>query len=107
MPELRLPVSGDLTQAINPWSWLLRTVGNQLGLININLGRSPDPELEEQIVNDVGTYGRQIGRIGDALRVLLEHVKLDHLEPDEERALAGLRYQLDEIDRLKARRRQR
>jgi hypothetical protein len=106
VPEFRLPLSGDVTQTINPWSWFFRTVGNQLGLININLGQSSDPELEERIVNEVGTYGKQLGQIGDALRVLLDHIKLDDLKPDERRALTALEYQLDEIDRLKSRREQ-
>jgi hypothetical protein len=103
-PNFRLPLSGDVTQAINPWTWFFRTVGSQFGLININLGKSSDPVLEEQILNDVGSYGRQIGQIGDALRVLLDHVKLDGLKPQEERALKALRYQLDEVDRLKSKR---
>ena len=84
--------------------WFFRTVGSQFGLININLGKSSDPVLEEQILNDVGSYGRQIGQIGDALRVLVDHVKLDGLKPEEERALKALRYQLDEVDRLKSKR---
>ncbi len=104
MPNFRLPLSGDVTQAINPWTWFFRTVGSQFGLININLGKSSDPVLEEQILNDVGSYGRQIGQIGDALRALVDHVKLDGLKPEEERALKALRYQLDEVDRLKSKR---
>jgi hypothetical protein len=106
MPELRLPLSGDVTQTINPWTWLFRTVGNQLGLININLGKSSDPELEEQIVNEVGTYGKQLGQIGDALRILLKYNTPHDLEPDERRTLSALQFQLDEIDRLKTRRNQ-
>ena len=104
MPNFRLPLSGDVTQTINPWTWFFRTVGSQFGLININLGKSSDPVLEEQILNDVGSYGRQIGQIGDALRVLVDHVKLDGLKPEEVRALKALRYQLDEVDRLKSKR---
>src|SRR5208337_379401 len=57
------------------------------------LGKSSDPELEEQIINDVGSYGRQLGQIGDALRVLAAHVKLEDLKPEEERALKALQYQ--------------
>jgi hypothetical protein len=68
------------------------------------LGKSSDPALEEQILNDVGSYGRQIGQIGDALRVLIAHVRLDDLKPEEERAVKALQYQLDEVDRLKAKR---
>lgn len=105
MPNFHLPLSGDVSQTINPWNWFMKTVGGQFGLININLGKSADPELEEQILNDVGTYGRQIGQIGDALAVLIKHAKLSNLSEDDRRALTALQFQLDEIARLKARRR--
>ena len=107
MPNLQLPLSGDVTQAINPWNWFLRVAGSQLGLININLGKTADPELEERILNDVGTYGRQLGQMGDALGVLLKHVKLDDLTPDEQRAIKAFEYQLEEIARIKTRHRAR
>ena len=106
MPKFRLPLSGDVTQAINPWSWFLRFVGNQFGLINIDLGKSSDPELEREILDDVGSYGKQIGQLGDALRVLIDHVNLKGLRPEEERALKAVQYQLDEIDRYKSKRRE-
>jgi hypothetical protein len=70
----------------------------------VSPGSFSDPVLEEQILNDVGSYGRQIGQIGDALRVLVNHIKLDRLKSEEERALKALRYQLDEVDRLKSKR---
>jgi len=106
MPNFRMPLSGDVTQAINPWSWFLHFVGNQIGLINIDLGKSSDPELERQILEDVGSYGRQIGQLGDALRVLIDHLNLKGLKPEEERALKAVQYQLDEIDRYKSKRRE-
>jgi hypothetical protein len=105
MPNLQLPLSGDVAQAINPWSWFLRVVNSQFGFININLGKTADPQLEERILNDVGTYGRQLGQIGDALGVLLKHVKLDDLTAQERQALKAFEYQLDEIARIKARHR--
>lgn len=40
-------------------------------MININLGQSSDPDVEQEVLSDVGTQGKQIGRIGDALTVLL------------------------------------
>lgn len=73
--------------------------------VNVNLGKSSDPELEQQILDDVGTYGRQLGQIGDALNVLLKHVNLDSLKPEEKQAIDAFRYQLGEIARLKAKRR--
>ncbi len=106
MPAFRLPLSGDVNQVINPWNWFIRAFGNQVGLININLGKSSDPVLEERILEDVGTYGRQIGQMGDALRVLFDHVDLGRLNEKETLAIAALRYQLDEIDRIKATRQQ-
>lgn len=103
-PNLHLPLSGDVSQTINPWTWFVKTVGGQFGLININLGKSSDPALEEQILDEVGTYGRQLGQMGDALEVLLDHVKLDDLTPDERKAITAFRYQLDEVNRLKEQR---
>jgi hypothetical protein len=104
MPTFRLPLSGDVTQTINPWNWFMNLFGNQFGLINIDLGKSSDPQLEEQILSDVGSYGRQIGQIGDALQVLIRHVNLTGLSSDEQRALNALQFQLEEINRLKHKR---
>jgi hypothetical protein len=101
---LAMPLSGNVDQVIDPWTLMLQMVGNQFGLININLGKSSDPDLEKEIIQDVGTYGKQLGQIGDALQVLLNHVKLDKLTNDEKRAIQALQFQLAEIDRLKAKR---
>jgi hypothetical protein len=101
VPNVRLPLSGDVTQVINPWNWMLRSVGSQFGLININLGRSADPQLEQQVLEEVGSYGRQLGRLGDALGVLLKHVKLSDLSDDDKKKIWALESQLTEIERLK------
>lgn len=101
---LAMPLSGNVDQVIDPWTLMLRMVGNQFGFVNINLGKSSDPELEKEILEDVGTYGKQLGQIGDALRVLIDHVKLDDLTREEKRAIAAVQFQLEEIDRLKAKR---
>lgn len=100
---VQLPLSGDVTQAINPWSWTFRSASSQVGLVNINLGRSSDPELEQEVLDEVGSYGKQLGRIGDALAVLIKHVKLEDLDAGERDALTALRFQLEEIAQVKAR----
>jgi hypothetical protein len=105
MPNVRLPLSGDVTQAINPWNWMLSSVGSQFGFVNINLGKSADPQLEEQILEEVGSYGRQLGRLGDVLGVLLKHVKLSDLSDDDKKKIWAFESQLTEIERLKAQRR--
>lgn len=92
-----------LWQAINPWSFYNQ--GAQLGLINVNLGQTPRPDIEQKLLDEVGSYGRQIGRIGDALEVLIDHVKLEGLSRDEKDALAILKGQLAEVRRVKARER--
>ena len=102
MQNVRLPLSGDVTQAINPWNWFFKSVGGQFGLVNINLGRSADPALEEQILNEVGSYGRQLGRMGDALAVLIKHLKPEELSDAEKKTLWAFESQLKEIERLKA-----
>src|SRR3954470_22494940 len=104
MPDFKLPLSGDVVQAINPWNWFFRSQGGQFGLVNINLGKSADPELEQRILDDVGSYGRQLGRMGEALEVLLRHVKLDLLDAGDRAAIEDFRLQQAQVERLKARR---
>jgi hypothetical protein len=101
MPNVRLPLSGDVTQAINPWNWMLSSVGSQFGFVNINLGKSADPQLERQILEEVGSYGRQLGRLGDMLGVLLKHVRLADLSDDDKKKIWAFESQLTEIERLK------
>jgi hypothetical protein len=102
MPDFKLPLSGDVMQAINPWNWVFKSEGGQFGLVNINLGKSTDPQLEQRILDDVGSYGRQLGRIGEALEVLLDHVKLERLDAKERAAIEDFRLQLAQVTRLKA-----
>ena len=90
-----------LWQAINPWTFYQQ--GTQFGCINIDLGQTPHPEVEQAILDDVGSYGRQLGRIGDALEVLLNHVKLDGLCEAEKDALSVLRGQLAAVRQVKQR----
>src|SRR5438045_9665788 len=73
MPVFRLPLSGNVTQSINPWTWMFNPVGSQVGLVNIELGQSSNPAVEEEVLSDVASYGKQLGRIEDALLVLLAH----------------------------------
>ncbi len=103
MPSFKLPLSGNVTQQINPWNWFLNTVGGQFGLININLGRSSAPEIEQDILTSVGSYGRQLGKMCAAMRVLVAHMPDNaSLSPAEKKDLADLVRMLDNIDDIKA-----
>ena len=105
MPDVRLPLSGNVTQSINPWNWVFNPTGSQFGVVNVNLGQSSDPAVEQQILEDVGSYGKQLGKIGDALRILLNvnQAALAQCTPQERAVIAELQEQLDDIDKIKNR----
>lgn len=104
MPDFRLPLSGDVIQAINPWQWMWNASGGQYGIVNINLGQSADPALEQRILEEVGSYGRQIGRLSDVVAILLKHVQPERLSPEERAQVEDFQLQLAQVERLKARR---
>lgn len=92
----------ELWQAINPMTWMLD--GEQIGLINISIGDTKHPELERDVLAEVGSYGRQIGHIGEALEVLINHFAgLDGLTQPEQDALAVVKGDLARVRQIKAR----
>ena len=100
MPTFKLPLSGDVTQSINPFTAFM--TGGQFGLININLGQSSEPKVEAEVLSDVATYGKQLGRIGDALIVLLAHFHpRQPLTADESNAIDALKEMLDAVAKVK------
>jgi len=82
----QFPFSGDLTQAINPWTWWLRMM-SQIGFININMTESSDPGLERQIVENVAGYGKQLGRVIEALDALFAHTATSGWSAVQKKAL--------------------
>ena len=100
MPAFKLPLSGDVVQSINPFTSFI--TGGQFGLININLGQSSEPKVEEEVLSDKASYGKQLGRIGDALIVLLEHFHpRKELTEQEKTAIKDLKKMLNEIADVK------
>jgi hypothetical protein len=97
----RQPLSGDVWQAINPWSWWLESTGQQVGFINIYQTEAGDPEQEREIVENVASYGKQLGRIIDALTVVLQHESFSGLEPDEELTKRRFLEMAEEISAVK------
>lgn len=84
-----------LDQVINPWTW---------NLFTINLGQSSDPTAEQRILNEVGSYGRQLGQIGDAVGVLMSLVDRSKLTAEQTAAFDKLDDQLKMVDLIKAQR---
>jgi hypothetical protein len=71
MPLQLAPTS--LSQPILPnWSF---------NLFSVNLGATSNAQVEERALQQVGSYGRQIGRLAEALEVVIQ--KLDLLERKE------------------------
>jgi hypothetical protein len=100
MPSFKLPLSGDVVQSINPFTAFM--TGGQFGLININLGQSSEPKVEEDVLSDVASYGKQLGRIGDALAVLVAHFHPHKpLTAAEDEAIAALKAMLEKVAEVK------
>lgn len=100
MPTFKLPLSGDVVQSINPFTAFM--TGGQFGLININLGQSSAPDVEAEVLSDVATYGKQLGRIGDPLLVLLKHFNPPpSLGANEQKAIEALNDMLEKIAKVK------
>ncbi len=100
MPDLNLSLAPTrLTQTINPWTFSLGS------LFTVNLGDSGDTELEARMLDKVGSYGRQIGRLGDVLGVLVSLAetsgKLDSLSQADRAKIDDLKAQLKRVQALK------
>jgi hypothetical protein len=103
--EWNLPLSGAVTQSFAlPFSSAFSS-GGQFGLFNINLGSSGDTALEQEMLVKVGSYGRQLGRICDAIEVLIKKVEGKNLTKDDETALRIFQQMAEAIRHTKAGRR--
>jgi hypothetical protein len=73
-------------------------------MVTVNMGSSSNPPVEAQVLSDVASYGKQLGRIGDLMLVLLAHFRPERaLTRPEEKAIRDLRRMLEEIAEVKAR----
>jgi hypothetical protein len=88
----------QLTQTINPWSWSF----GDFSLFTVNLGQSAAPDVESRVLAEVGSYGRQIGRLGEALAALLDWAETQPGGPSkDDPAIKALRLQLEHVDVIK------
>ena len=59
---------GNLNQPILPnWSF---------NLFNVNLGASTNAAIEQEVLQSVGSYGKQIGHLAEALEIVIGKLKL-------------------------------
>lgn len=69
-----------------PWRWWINA-SPQFGFININKMESSDPTLEQDVIQEVAGYGKQLGRIVEALSVVVSGMQSSSLMPSEQKAL--------------------
>ena len=102
-----MPVTSNPTSLVDAWTRIWQTgilqfsdwlnfmgpftVGGMFNTVNINSKSSADPEVEQDVTQNVASYGRQLGRITDALLVVLDEAKLPGLSFEQQRALAEFR----------------
>jgi len=71
MEQVLLPLQfapSNLNQPILPnWSF---------NLFSVNLGASSDPTIEHDVLQNVGSYGKQIGHLAEALEVVIKRLNL-------------------------------
>jgi hypothetical protein len=80
------------SQPINPgWSF---------GNISITHQNSANPDIEHKIVETL-SYGRQIGRIMDALGVIIDRTDTAGFTPDQRAAFAGFAEIRDKVAAIK------
>lgn len=104
MPTFKLPLSGNVVQAIGPWTVFMPPIASQMGLFNVSIGQSSEPAVEGDVLSEVASYGKQLGRIGDALIVLLAHLRpTTALTEEETAAIHDLKDMLQQIADVKDR----
>ncbi len=91
----------NLLQSINPWTFNFQN--GSFGLVNINMGVTPKPEVEQDVLDTVGSYGRQLGWMGEALEVVMRHVDLSKLDEADRRTIDIFKGRLAEIGEIKKR----
>jgi len=101
MGDVRLPLSGNVWQDISPFRWYFDSIG-QMSLFTVNVGRSSDPQAEQAIL-DVASYGRQLGRIGEALLAIAEHTNVSDYTGDQKSAVEDFKVLMREIAAAKQR----
>ena len=71
--------------------------------INIDLGTSSNPEIEYQSLSRVGSYGKQIGHIAEALALVIKKLGLleKDLTLDEQKVIFKLLADVDTVQSIK------
>ena len=94
----KLPLSGNVDQWIKTWG----EVVSQIGLVNVNVAGSGNPQLEKTITTEY-SYGRQLGRMLDMLAPLVGANKELLEDKAGPKAVEDFEKMVGEIQKLKRR----
>jgi len=94
--ESRAPLSGDVTQWIRAWG---EAVG-QVGLFNLNIAGSSDPQAERRIGSQY-SYGRQLGRLTEVLEPFVHAHEGEFREKAGDKAVDDFLKMVADIKKLK------
>lgn len=100
MSNFELPLSGDIHQSINPWELWIKTLSVQTGFINIKNVHSSNPELEQNIIQNVASYGQQLNLVHQAMLVLIKNLPTE-LNHEDKQAVANYTAMQQRIEKAK------
>jgi hypothetical protein len=97
MSTFRLPLSGNVPvlQDFNPFNWSFGP-NAQLSFLKVDVGETRDPDVEQAILA-VASYGRQLGRLSEALQAVLAHLPLGDYTPAQKAAIEDFQSLMREI----------
>ena len=101
MENFKFPLSGNVTQTINPWEFWIRSLSSQMGLININNVTTSDANIEREIIEDVAGYGKQLGRVNDLLETLIANPGLENPTDKQQRSISEFQEMIEQINAVK------
>jgi len=97
------PLSQLFSQFLRTWNYRPVTSWddffNPQFIVNSNSG---DVALENDVLAEVGSYGKQLGTIMDALSVVISAVNLDDLLPADKQAIDRFRTLTKQVDEVVA-----
>ena len=88
----------DTIGSYNPVTSWLSGAMSQIGFINIENMSSGDSDLEKSIIREVGSYGRQLGRIMEALQAVFDHQVYTNWGSDEQQAVKDFTCMANDIE---------
>jgi hypothetical protein len=91
---VQLPFGNFTIDPVTNWQRFF----NPQFVINYNTG---DVGIENKVLQQSGSYGKQLGKVFDVLDVLIAHIPTEDLTPQERSALDDFRKLQDRVERAK------